>query len=148
MRTPKANYKVFDRNLGQYIKRAKGKQTWASESWALSAGADHGYEQSYCDGASGNQYCINHLELHTFPIESVIVETWADRIEKNKAEAAINAEKNLAVAATKLERYEKAARETLIQALTDAGFETADLSIDELKAIKSVMMNYAKNNQQ
>lgn len=100
MKTPKANYKIFDTKLGSYVKRTKGKQTWNSESWALSAGFDHARDETFAglaDNSSRKQraenYCLLYLEIHTFPIESAIVETWAARVEKNRAEAVIKKEK-------------------------------------------------------
>ena len=89
MRTPKANYKIFDTKIGSYVKRTKGKQTWNSESWALSAGWDHACEQTRRNKHEAENYCLLYLEIHTFPIESAIIETWAARVEKNRAAAAI-----------------------------------------------------------
>ena len=89
MKTPKANYKIFDTNTGSYVKRTKGKQTWNSESWALSAGWDHAYEKAAGRKHEAENYCLLYLEIHTFPIERAIVETWAARVEKNRAATAI-----------------------------------------------------------
>jgi hypothetical protein len=89
MKTPKANYKIFDTKIGSYVKRTKGKQTWNSESWALSAGWDHADEKSAGRKHETENYCLLYLEIHTFPIESAIIETWAARVEKNRAASAI-----------------------------------------------------------
>ena len=89
MKTPKANYKIFDTNTQSYVKRSKGKQTWNSESWALSAGWDYAYERGRGNKHEAENYCLLYLEIHTFPIESAIIETWAARVEKNRAAAAI-----------------------------------------------------------
>ena len=107
MKTPKANYKIFDTNTGSYVKRSKGKQTWSSESWALSAGWDHASERGRGNKQEAENYCLLYLEIHTFPIESAIVETWAARVEKNRAAAAIKKAED----AIKAERRKE--RETL-----------------------------------
>jgi hypothetical protein len=85
MKTPKAIYKIFDNKTGEYIKRSKDKEVWFSETWALSAGWDHACGQGRGVREAIEQYCILNLEIHTFPIEDAIVETWAARVEKNKA---------------------------------------------------------------
>ena len=107
MKTPKANYKIFDTNIGSYVKRSKGKQTWSSESWALSAGWDHACERGRGNKHEAENYCLLYLEIHTFPIESAIIETWAARVEKNRVATAIKK----AADAIKVEKRKE--RETL-----------------------------------
>lgn len=88
MKKSKAIYKIFDTWTGEYVKRSKDKEVWFSETWALSAGWDHACGIVGGSREAAEQYCILNLEIHKFPIEDAIVETWAARVLKNKAESA------------------------------------------------------------
>lgn len=92
-KTPKANYKVFDRLIGKYITRTRSKSTWTSEGWAISAAYDHAHEQagdrwrSRVSGIAVDKYMMENIEIHKFPIESAIVIPYSSIVERLKEEA-------------------------------------------------------------
>jgi hypothetical protein len=88
-KSPKANYKVYDRKLGKFISPGyKSKSTWNSEGWALSAAWDHAHNQTRSKNKGViEQYMAENMDLYIYPIESAIVETLADRMEANRKAA-------------------------------------------------------------
>jgi len=64
-RTPKANYKIFDKLKGKYVSAGyRSKSTWSSVAWVMLAAEEY--------AKNINRTYIENIEIHVFPVESAI----------------------------------------------------------------------------
>jgi hypothetical protein len=77
-RTPKANYKIFDKKLEKYVSAGyRSKTTWSSKVWVMEAAREH------CRHKPASY--LENIEIHIFPIENAIKVSYKE-MEREMAE--------------------------------------------------------------